>query len=71
MPMTWATRYSSMITPLTAITVFLPTEESHIVRAMDGRRSVRVARAMAMTLGPNDPIGPRHGAAGFNSRKLS
>ncbi|GKQ39730.1 hypothetical protein ALMP_62570 [Streptomyces sp. A012304] len=47
MPIMWTTRYSSMIRPLTAITVFLPTEESHTVRAIDGRRSVRVARAMA------------------------
>ncbi|GGW10695.1 hypothetical protein GCM10010501_06330 [Streptomyces libani subsp. rufus] len=46
MPIMCATRYSSMIRPLTAITVFLPTEESHMVRAMDGRRSVRVASAM-------------------------
>ncbi|GHH17482.1 hypothetical protein GCM10018780_61010 [Streptomyces lanatus] len=46
MPIIWTTRYASMISPLTAITVFLPTVESHTVRAMDGRRSVRVARAM-------------------------
>ncbi|GHB40418.1 hypothetical protein GCM10010397_08050 [Streptomyces spinoverrucosus] len=63
MPIMWATRYSSMISPLTAITVFLPTELSHIVRAMDGRRSVRVARAMSRTLGVRNLISPRHGPA--------
>lgn len=35
-----------MIRPLTAMTVFLPTVESQSVRVMDGRLSVRVARAM-------------------------
>ena len=44
-----------MIRPLTAITVFLPTVESHTVRAMDGRRSVRVARAMGTDARPRRP----------------
>ncbi len=46
-PNMWTTKYRSMIRPLTAITVFLPTDESHSVRVMDGRRSVRVASAMS------------------------
>lgn len=36
-----------MIRPLTAMTAFLPTVESHTVRVKDGFRSVRVARAMS------------------------
>ncbi|GAA2665387.1 hypothetical protein GCM10010307_87960 [Streptomyces vastus] len=70
MPSIWTTRYASMIRPLTAMTVFLPTEESHIVRVMDGFRSVRVSSAMGRTLGPEVPIGPRHGMAGFNRHYL-
>ena len=65
-----------MIRPLTAMTVFLPTVESQTVRAMDGLRSVRVARAMARTLGPEGLIGPRHGPAhsighGYRGRMLA
>ncbi len=54
-PIMWTTRYDSMISPLTAITVFLPTELSHTVRAMDGRRSVRVARAMSLEVRGRGP----------------
>src|SRR6478735_2541495 len=39
-----------MTRPLTAMIVFLPTDESQSVRVMDGRRSVRVANAMDTTL---------------------
>ncbi|KJY47753.1 hypothetical protein VR46_01765 [Streptomyces sp. NRRL S-444] len=39
-----------MISPDTAITDFLPTVESQSVRVVDGRRPVRVARAMSQTV---------------------
>ncbi|GGO90845.1 hypothetical protein GCM10012280_37310 [Wenjunlia tyrosinilytica] len=47
MPSMWATRYSSMSTPVVAMTAFLPTVDPQSVRRADGL-AVLVASAMVI-----------------------
>ncbi|GHF44536.1 hypothetical protein GCM10010359_53800 [Streptomyces morookaense] len=56
MPSMWATRYASMIRPVTAMTAFLPTVDRHTEPMKEDAGALRVV-ASAMTRDARPPLG--------------